>query len=100
MPKSYLTDEDREGLTQNAIYVAESMAADDAGDEETSWEWLKLAEHPAHSLLAMKLHHGADWVRNSGLRLETAEAAYGKDWLDRAEVMGVKKIGKGESRVR
>lgn len=83
MPKSYLTDEDRAGLDENAVLAAESMAADKAGDPEAAWAWLALAEIPAHALLALKRVEGADYIRAKGLRTETAEAAYGKDWLDR-----------------
>jgi len=83
MPKSYLTDEEKKGLSQNGIYLAESAAADRAGDEEVSWAWLAMAELPAPALLAAKRSNGADWIRNHGLRTASAEAAYGKDWLDR-----------------
>lgn len=83
MPKSYLTDEDREGLSQNAIYAVESEAAEEAGDTKAAWEWLALAELPAFVLLAYKRRHGADWIREKGFRTETAEREYGKDWLDR-----------------
>lgn len=83
MPKSYLNDEEKKGLSQNASYIAESQAADDAGDEETSWAWLRLAQLPATALLAAKRTNGADWIRKHGLRTETAEKAYGRDWLDR-----------------
>jgi hypothetical protein len=83
MPKSYLKDEDREGLDENCILLAESAAADEAGDEEAAWEWLRLAELPAHALLALKRSEGAAYIRQKGLRTESAEMAYGKDWLDR-----------------
>lgn len=83
MPKSYLTEADREGLSENAIYAVESGAAEDAGDTEAAWEWLAKAEIPAFGLLAMKRRHGADWIRAKGFRTETAEREYGKDWLDR-----------------
>jgi len=83
MPKSYLKEEEKTGLDQNCIYAAESGAADKAGDEEAAWEWLALAEIPAHALLAAKRSNGSDWIRRHGLRTETAEAIYGKDWLDR-----------------
>jgi hypothetical protein len=82
MPKSYLPDTEREGLTQNGIYLAESMAADEAGDEDAAWAWLKYAELPAHALLSMKKRQGADFIKKMGLRTETAEAAYGKNWLE------------------
>ena len=37
---------------------------------------------PATALMAAKKSMGADWVREQGLRTETAEAKYGKNWLD------------------
>lgn len=82
-PKSYLSEKDREGLTENGIFLAESEAADDAGDEEAAWAWLALAEFPAPALLALKRVEGAEYIRRLGLRTETAERAYGTDWLDR-----------------
>lgn len=83
MPKSYLTDSEKIGLSENGIVLAESGAADRAGDEQAAWEWLALAEIPAWSLLSAKRRNGADWIREKGLRTETAEMAYGKDWLER-----------------
>lgn len=83
MPKSYLSEKEKAGLPQNAIYAMESHAAGAAGDEETAWAWLQKAEHPADSLLFMKHIHGAEYVRNSGFNLKPAEEAYGKDWLER-----------------
>lgn len=82
MPKSYLSEEEKAGLPQNAIYAVESAAARDAGDDETAWEWLKMADHPPESLLFMKHIHGAEYVRNSGFNLKPAESAYGEDWLE------------------
>ena len=82
MPKSYLPESERAGLTQNAIYVCESLAAGEAGDEETAWKWLSYATLPAHALKTLKTNQGADFIRKMGLRTETAEAAYGKNWLD------------------
>lgn len=35
LPKSYLADFEREGLTQNGIYLAESISAGNPGDEES-----------------------------------------------------------------
>lgn len=83
MPKSYLSEERKRGLSQNTLYLAESGAADRAGDEEAAWAWLCMAELPAHALLSAKHRNGPEWVRAKGLRTEAAEQAYGKDWLDR-----------------
>ena len=85
-PKSYMTDEDRArrragGMSENAILMAESRAADHAGDEDAAWAWLALAETPtAKELQAVRndgtWHHVADqapwtWSRaiaNAGTR--------------------------------
>jgi hypothetical protein len=83
MPKSYLTEADKAGMNENTIFLAESLAAGKAGDEEAAWEWLAKAELPAHALKSAKHRNGAEWIRAKGLRTETAERAYGKDWLDR-----------------
>lgn len=83
MPKSYLTEAEKAGMSENCVYLAESHAAYKAGDHEAEWAWLAKAELPAHALKAAKRRNGADWIRAKGLRTETAERAYGKDWLDR-----------------
>lgn len=88
MPKSYLSEQERRelvagGMSQNGLYAAESAAARRAEDLETGWAWLALAEIPAPALLALKRVEGPDYIRALGLRTESAEAAYGKDWLDR-----------------
>jgi len=81
--KSYLSEEEKKGLTPNLRYLSESGAAGEAGDEETAWAWLRLATLPAYALLSFKHRRGAEVVRQSGLNLSPAEAAYGKDWLER-----------------
>jgi hypothetical protein len=84
LPKSYLTEADREGLSSNEIYLAESQAADDAGDAETSWAWLRYADLPAYSLMTLKHILGADFVRTQGfLCMDAANRTYGENWLDR-----------------
>lgn len=86
-PKSYMTNEDREtrragGMSENAILMAESRAADHAGDEEAAWAWLALAELPAHSLAFLKDQQGADFIRSRGFQTKNADAAYGPGWLE------------------
>ena len=83
MLKSYLSDEERQGLSQNVLYAAESRAAARAGDEDTEWAWLCKARLPVHSLLFLKHSKGPDWVRRCGLDLTPAEEKYGTDWLER-----------------
>jgi hypothetical protein len=86
MPKSYLPAEEREALLReggmNLVYLAESQDAGDAGDEETAWAWMALAELPAHTLMACKDVLGADFVREVGLKTAPADAVYGPGWLD------------------
>lgn len=87
-PKSYLTAEEREALLReggmNLVYLAESQEAGRAGDEDTAWEWLKLANLPATALSIIKRNVGSQFVRDMGLNTAPAEAAYGPGWLDRA----------------
>ena len=84
LPKSYLAESERqrEGLTKNSLYLMESMAAGQAGDEETAWKWLSYASLPAHTLRRLKNNHGPGFIRKMGLRTETADIEYGKGWLD------------------
>lgn len=85
MPRSYLDDADKAGMSENCIFLAESHAAACAGDHDAEWEWLALAELPAHALMSAKRLNGPDWIRSKRLRTETAEKAYGADWLDRQD---------------
>jgi hypothetical protein len=89
-PKSYMNDTERNelragGMTENGICLAESEAADNAGDDATSWAWLARAELPADSLLFLKDRHGADFIRDMGFRTVKADAAYGPSWLEHAK---------------
>lgn len=86
-PKSYMTDEERDseragGMSENGILLAESMAAGNAGDEEAAWQWLALAELPAHTLAFLKGQCGAAFIRERGFQTANADAAYGRGWLD------------------
>jgi hypothetical protein len=85
-PKSYLSEEERVALMSRGdielIYMAESQAAGDAGDEDTAWDWLSLVELPAHSLLRLKDNYGAQFIRDMGFPTAQADAAYGSNWLN------------------
>ena len=85
--KSYLDPVEREGLMRrsgmNMVYLCESQEADNAGDTEASWAWLAKAVLPAHTLLRLKERRGAQFIRDLGFPTTKADAAYGKDWLDR-----------------
>jgi hypothetical protein len=83
MPKSYLTDAEREGLSQEIIYMRESNAAADAGDDEAAWAWMRLIEWPELALRSLKARAGAAFVRKVGMAGQ-AEKTFGKNWLEQA----------------
>ena len=87
MPKSYLSEEEREELFKEGgeelVFLTESQEAGRAGDEETAWAWLKLVEFSADTLLYLKACSGADLIRRKGLNTTNADAVYGHGWLDR-----------------
>ncbi|AQX31534.1 MULTISPECIES: hypothetical protein [Bartonella] len=93
LPKSYMTDAEREelrvgGLSQDAIYTVESEAADRANDGQTAWEWLAMTELPAHSLLCLRKWNGPQFIRDMGFSTKNADEEYGPDWLDKGVVIG------------
>jgi hypothetical protein len=79
MPKSYLSDAERAGLSPENRYMRESIAAGRAGDEDTSWAWLRLLELPALALRSLRARAGVDFVRAVGLA-DQAERTLGKNW--------------------
>ena len=86
MPKSYLTDQEREdmkvgGISPNGIYAVEASAACKADDMDAAWEWMSFTKIPAHMLKTLKTVMGADFILEKKLKTEHAEVAYGKDWL-------------------
>jgi hypothetical protein len=86
-PKRYLDATRREALFReggmNAVYAAESRAADNAGDGDASWAWLAMGELPADALRFLKRRHGAAFIRLWGFSTRHADEAYGADWLER-----------------
>jgi len=86
-PKSYLLQADREALMReagiNAVYGAESQEADAAGDMDSAWAWLALAELPAHTLMRLKRSQGAQFIRDWRFNTTNADAEYGAGWLDK-----------------
>lgn len=86
-PKSYLPASERESLlreggSMNLVYLAESEAADDAGDEAAAYAWMAKVPLAAHTLLGMKENHGAQFIRDYGFITARADEAYGPDWLN------------------
>lgn len=85
--KSYLPEERRQQLMKaggmNLVYIAESGAADDAGDDEAGWGWLSKARLTAANLRKIKRWYGADFIRKWGFDTTEADKEMGVDWLDR-----------------
>ncbi|MDR3055866.1 MAG: hypothetical protein LBU53_10800 [Zoogloeaceae bacterium] len=79
LPKSYLSDAERTGLSPENLYMRESIAAGRAGDEETSWAWLRLIEWSSTALRMLRATGGVDFVRAVGLA-DQAEKTLGKNW--------------------
>jgi hypothetical protein len=69
LPRSYLPEEKKAGMTQNAIYFCESRAADRAGDDEASWAWLALANIPEFAKLALIDCCGEEFVKAKGFNI-------------------------------
>jgi hypothetical protein len=69
-------------MNENSRYLGEALAAHIANDMDASWKWLALANLPAHSLMSCKVNLGADFIREKGLKTNTADAEYGPGWLD------------------
>ncbi|AQX31573.1 hypothetical protein [Bartonella schoenbuchensis] len=93
LPKSYITNAEREklqgeGFDQDSIYAVESQAADEANDGQTAWEWLAMAELPAHTLLFLRHQNGPQFIRDMGFSTKNADEEYGPDWLDKGVVIG------------
>ena len=89
-PKSYLTDAERErlraeGMTENGIYLVESGAAGQSGDDDASWAWLARARLPAHSLRFLRWELGSDFIKEKGFDTTLADKEFGKGWLDRED---------------
>ncbi len=78
-----LTDDQDQRLTPNGRLLAKILEAKKCGDYDLAQELRKDLIIPAETLMATKICMGADWIRERGLRTETAEEKYGKDWLDR-----------------
>lgn len=79
---SRLTPEEYASLSPRGKLVSDAIDASRRGDEETSWALLRQIDIPAETLMMSKLIAGADWIRSMGLKTATAEAKYGKNWLD------------------
>jgi hypothetical protein len=69
LPRSYMPEEDKIGMSQNAIYLCESADAKAAGDEEASWAWLALAKLPESANYILKEVCGDEFLKSKGFRV-------------------------------
>ncbi|GHT83162.1 hypothetical protein AGMMS49960_20950 [Betaproteobacteria bacterium] len=69
LPRSYMPEEEKIGMTQNAIYLCESVEAKAAGDEETSWAWLALANLTESSMSMLKSVCGDEFLKSKGFNI-------------------------------
>ncbi|GHT81794.1 hypothetical protein AGMMS49960_05250 [Betaproteobacteria bacterium] len=69
LPKSYMPEEDKIGMSQNAIYLCESVEAKEAGDEEASWAWMAMAKIPEGTKKALVKICGAEFLTARGFDL-------------------------------
>lgn len=77
-----LTEQDKSTLSPNAQLLVQIMEAKDAGDYEKADLLRQNLIIPAEALMALKRAGGAQEIISRNLRTETAEAKYGKDWLN------------------
>jgi hypothetical protein len=61
-----MPEEDKIGMSQNAIYLCESVEADHAGDEEAGWQWLALAKIGEGRKRLLVEICGAEFLRSKG----------------------------------
>jgi hypothetical protein len=66
LPRSYMSEEDKIGLSQDGIYICESMRAYEAGDEEAAWRWLALAKIDEGTKRVLIKTCGAELLRSKG----------------------------------
>ncbi|MDR3055767.1 MAG: hypothetical protein LBU53_10270 [Zoogloeaceae bacterium] len=69
LPRSYMPEEKKAGLTRNVIFACESSAAMKAGDEDAAWAWLSLAKIPESAKIAMIGLLGKDFLTAKGFKV-------------------------------
>ena len=86
--KGYLSQEEREERLRTYygdieyVYMAEADRALKAKDDAGFWLWCSLVGLAAHSLAAMKLWYGPDFIHGTGFDTSRADKAYGPGWLE------------------
>ncbi|GHU27086.1 hypothetical protein AGMMS50256_06050 [Betaproteobacteria bacterium] len=66
LPRSYMPEEEKEGLSQNLIYICEAREAIKAGDEEAGWAWMTITKLPECAIYAMKNSLGEEFLKSKG----------------------------------
>ncbi|MFK7866400.1 MAG: hypothetical protein AB8B77_03065 [Alphaproteobacteria bacterium] len=79
---SYLSDEEYNLLDDQGKLLAEITEAKINGDYEKAALLRQDLIIPAEALMALKRSSGAEAIISRNLRTETAEAKYGKNWLN------------------
>ena len=69
LPRSYMPDEEKIGLTQKAICLCESVEAKAAGDEEATWAWLALAGLSDRAMRVLRMGNDDEFLRSKGFKL-------------------------------
>ncbi|MBR4876254.1 MAG: hypothetical protein IKU14_00890 [Rhodocyclaceae bacterium] len=90
LPKSYLTDAERERrMTEDpsgdSLFLAESGAAREAEDFDAMWSWMARAKLPAPTLRFLRWRRGSDFIREFGFDTTLADQEFGEDWLDKED---------------
>jgi hypothetical protein len=64
-----MAEEEKVGMTQNAIYLCESTEADAAGDEDAAWAWLALAKQTELAKFILKTGCGEEFLKSKGFKI-------------------------------
>ncbi|MBE1237400.1 hypothetical protein IHV25_07035 [Phaeovibrio sulfidiphilus] len=79
---SYLTREEYDRLAPDDRTLHDLIMAARKNDWEKGDELLKQVDFPPEALMALRRVKGADYIRDLGVRTQTAETKYGRNWLE------------------
>jgi hypothetical protein len=68
--KSYLPEEEKEGLDDDDIFFYEAWAALDAGDEDSFWYWAARVDSPESALKSLLLVFTPEFLEEKGFNLK------------------------------
>ncbi|GHT82948.1 hypothetical protein AGMMS49960_11210 [Betaproteobacteria bacterium] len=69
LPKSYMPEAEKEGLSQNLIYCGEASAAAAVGDEEAAWAWMAMAKIPEYATRTLIDFFGKEFTKEKGFSI-------------------------------